>query len=318
MTLWLLSTNAIAEPAPAPEKKEPPAALPAAPPAQPAPEQSPPAETDADGDPRSKDAKAACLDAFTVAQRLRDVGKLVAARKELMFCSLQQCPELLRNQCVPWLEEVTHSIPTIVVAATDTAGNDTLAVRVKVDEQLVANVLDGRPIMLDPGPRKLVFEHEGERPIEQSIVVRQGEHNRRVEVDFATFRPTWDAPAVDDDDTKPRGPVAVATPPKGIPLIVPIMFGVAGGAAVIGAVTGIYSLIRADELEQECASAAGCSQDDIDSGKALAHSSTVSFSIAGAAAVVAVVALVVSWPSSERAALSPLLGPGFAGVNARF
>jgi hypothetical protein len=325
VVLSLLCTQALAQPAPAPPAPPQPApktkeptpteeASPAAPPK----DATPAADTEAEGDPRSKDAKAACVDAFTAAQRLRDVGKLVAARAELMFCSLQPCPELLRNECVPWLEQVTLAIPTIVVAAKDTQGNDTVAVRVRVDEQVAAKVLDGRPIMIDPGPHTLTFEHEGERPVEQAIVVRQGELNRRVEVDFSIFRPTWGKPAVAGDAPSAAAPTTTVPTSKPIPVLVPTMFAVAGGTAVVGAITGAFSLVRANQLETECASATGCSQNDIDEGAAFAHVSTASFSVAAAALLVGVVALVVSWPRRERASIAPLLGPGTAGVRGRF
>jgi len=322
VVLSLLASNAIAQPAPAPPapKAEEPKPSEGKPPAA-QPEDAPaPPETDTDGDPRPKDAKAACVDAFTAAQRLRDVGKLVAARAELMFCSLQPCPELLRNECVPWLEQVTLAIPTIVVAAKDTQGNDTVAVRVKVDDQVAAKLLDGRPIMIDPGPHTLTFEHEGERPIEQAIIVRQGELNRRVEVDFSIFRPTWGAPAAHTDKPTAVAPTPAVQISRPIPVLVPTMFAVAAGTAVIGTITGAFSLVRANQLETECASAASCSQDDIDEGKAFAHVSTASFSVAGAALLVGVVALVVSWPRRERAthAITPLLGPGSAGLRGRF
>ncbi len=108
-----------------------------------------------------KPDQAGCLSAFDQAQSLRSGGKLLAARKQLEICAADSCPEVVTSKCFPWLEEVTASLPSIVIAARDHTGADVVDVRVLSGEVVLADKLDGRPILLDPGAHKLRFERPG-------------------------------------------------------------------------------------------------------------------------------------------------------------
>ena len=74
--------------------------------------------------PSRADDKAACLDAASKAQSLRDAHKLVEAREQLRACAAARCPAVVQNDCATWLVEVERALPTVVLAAKNTAGAD--------------------------------------------------------------------------------------------------------------------------------------------------------------------------------------------------
>jgi hypothetical protein len=129
--------------------------------------------------------KQACVSAYEKAQQLRGEAKLRAARDQLLVCSRAECPALVRQDCSQWMGEVQNALPSVVIAARDGAGHDVLAVRVSIDGVVVTETLDGKPIPVDPGPHKVKYETAGSAPIEEQVLVREGERNRPLTVSFA-------------------------------------------------------------------------------------------------------------------------------------
>lgn len=125
----------------------------------------------------------ACLSSYEKAQRLRLDKKLLAAKSELLVCARAECPQVLRRDCSTWLGEVDAALPSVVVAAR--AGSaEVTDVRVLVDGRALAESLDGSALSLDPGQRLFRFERAGAAAVEQKVLIRAGEKNRRLEVDF--------------------------------------------------------------------------------------------------------------------------------------
>ena len=104
------------------------------------------------------DEKAACLDASSKGQTLRDQHKLVEARQQLRVCAAGGCPSVVQTDCAAWLADVEKAIPTVVLAAKNGAGADLFDVKVSVDGQPLASRLDGQALPLDPGPHAFRFE----------------------------------------------------------------------------------------------------------------------------------------------------------------
>jgi len=133
---------------------------------------------------RADDEKEQCVAAHADSQKLRTESKLGEAREKLLICTRPECPSIVRSDCAKWLAAVQEEIPSIVVVATDANGDDVADVRILADGKEVATELTGQPVMLDPGMRQLRFERAGAAPIEQRLLMRVGERNRRVEVQF--------------------------------------------------------------------------------------------------------------------------------------
>jgi hypothetical protein len=127
-----------------------------------------------------------CLDAHVDAQQLRGAGKLRAAKEKLLACSAKACHSLVRVDCTRWLSEVSASLPTVIVAAKDSAGNDLSEVKVSVDGETLLARLDGKAIEIDPGRHKLRYEHEGSAPVETEVLVNETEKDRALSVTFAS------------------------------------------------------------------------------------------------------------------------------------
>jgi len=179
---------------------------------------------------------ASCVAASDAGQKLRDEGHLLESRAELATCAHEDCPAPVRGDCVQWMEDVDRRLPTIVIAAT-AAGRDTRDVRVTIDGALVKTTLDGGAIPLDPGEHHLRYEHAGDPPSEETIVLREGEKDRALRVRFGV----------------PPAPLPLAPPPRP-PVLAYAMTGVAGAGLVSFAIFAIagYSTIQVCKNELNC------------------------------------------------------------------
>jgi hypothetical protein len=242
----------------------------------------------------TSDTNSQCVASFDRAQVLRREGRFLAARRDLVVCALPDCLDAVEEKCGEWLNELDAAIPTIVVVVP--AGVEPSTLRVNIDGRDEPMAASGRPIALDPGRHEIRFERAG-RVDREAVVMVEGEKNRRVEV-----------------------PVAAAELPdgSGISPLVWVGFGVAAAGVIVGAVTGGLALAREDELAEACPNKL-CSEDqrdDFESGQTLAHVSTVSFAVAGAGAIVGIVALAIDLTRSDEVGL--VLAPGAVALRGRF
>jgi hypothetical protein len=211
------------------------------------------------GGARAQD-KAACVAAYEKAQQLKMDAKLRAAREQLQICSKLECPALVRQDCSQWMGEVVQNMPSVVIAARDPQGRDVLAVKVSIDGAVVAETLDGKPIALDPGVHKVKYETNNMHPVEEQVLLREGEHNRQVTVVFKSGDDrTTDAPTKvrregDPPETPPEKP--------GPPILAYSLIGV----GVIGLGAALFFDLKANgdakTLREVCAP--DCHQDDVD------------------------------------------------------
>ncbi len=175
----------------------------------------------------------ACLAASDKGQKERDDGHLLEARKQLLLCSRDVCPRLVRSDCEKWASEVQDRMPTIVFGARDSRGADLVDVGVEIDGVTVTTRIDGRAIPVDPGEHRLRLLHEGDTPVEQKVVVREREKGRSIVVDF--------------------GAQPQATPPEAAPVATWVLGGV--GAVALGsfAYFGLTGASDASNLRNTCA-----------------------------------------------------------------
>jgi hypothetical protein len=254
-------------------------------------------------------ATLACLTAFSAAQRLRRVFHLLDARTQLIACGQAACPEAVVQRCTPWLREVEAAIPTIIPVMKDAHGRDSAAARVSIDGVPAAEVLDGRPVEVDPGAHTVVFQAPRQPPVTEQIVVVQAQKNRIVLARISAAPPP------------PEPPPQLPPPQSGS--ISPwtwVGFGVGGAALIAGIATGARALVEADDLEETCGGTT-CSttfQSEYDHGVLLAHVSTAMFVVAGVATAFGAAAWIWLSDPPSPSALQPVLGPGYAGLRASF
>lgn len=250
-------------------------------------------------------ADPACIAAYEQTQTLRKDGKPVAAKAQAAICVRSECPALLTKDCTKWLAELDGVIPTIVLDPRTPAGAPRADVRVKIDGTAVNEKIDGKPVPLEPGSHVIVFEAEGSAPAERTVVLKDGEKNKKVTVTLAV-------------ESRAEG--------RPIPLGVWIFGGASVVALATSAVFAIDGFSKKSDLE-DCKPR--CAAGDVD---AMSSSFTVADVALGAGigAGAAALYLFLTRPGTEKAQPSgaalarpapfaaPLPGGGAVGLTARF
>jgi hypothetical protein len=263
--------------------------------------------------PRSAQAQEdACTRSYTENQRLRKQGKLKAAREQLLACVSPTCPAMVQTDCANWLTQLDQQLPSIIIAATGPDGREVANVAVRDGTALIAGSLDGRPIVLDPGQHDLEFLFAGVPAVKQSIVVREGEQNRRISVSFA---PVWTPP-----------PRAIA-PERGYELSIAGAvvggLGIASIAAFVG--LGVSGQSEFDELRETCGAGAPpadrftCPENDIDPVELKLTAADVLLGVgAGLTAIGLTLVIIDLTTAPESGTLQASVGLGHAEISLRF
>jgi hypothetical protein len=243
------------------------------------------------------DGTDACIQAAEKSQVERKAGHLGAARELLVSCSADACPALIRSDCARWLGEVEAATPTVVLRATDGAGEDVNDADVRVDGAPRPHALDGRAIPLDPGPHRLRVERRG-LTIEREVVVREGERDRVIAVRLAP----------------PVKPTA-----RGVPRGAWILMGAGAAVMAAGAILWIDGLEDRSRLFTECAP--NCTPQRIDDARNKLIAGDIVFGVGAAVGIGGIVWALAG--SSRRApasalAAGPLPGGGALGFTTSF
>jgi len=191
-------------------------------------------------------AQTVCSQAYEKAQEERAKGKLHAAHSQLKLCVDRECPSFIREDCARWMGEVEAAIPSVVFAVRRD-GVDQTKVDVTCDGKSLVRSLDGKAVALDPGPHSFSFSIPGFAPIEQKLLIREGEHNRIVDVEFKTPRASRDDAVVAEVSTKPGA--------EGVPSRRYLSYGLAGAGALGLAGFALFAALghsQQGDLESSC------------------------------------------------------------------
>jgi hypothetical protein len=215
--------------------------------------------------------------------------------------------------------EITAKIPSIQVTVSN--ADPQPAPQVLVDGDPIPPAAASVPRKVNPGNHVVLVRASGtEKRQEVSVLERD---TKVVNIDFKDAKELTAKP-VDTPKPKPSGGGSY----KGM------MYGGFGVAVVgvgVGAVTGLMSISKTNELKEICPNN-GCpagKQGDIDSATSLGNISTVAFVIGGIGLGVGIVGLVLSNgdkkepPATAARAFAPeriraVLGPSYAGVAGSF
>lgn len=253
------------------------------------------------------DEKQACVEAYKQAQVFRKSGDYTGAREYLLVCSRESCPAVVKQDCVPWLGEITRGIASIVVHATDASGHPVDGATVTVDGKLVASRLDGRPIDVSPGARSVRIEAEGAPAVERSVTLKEGEKNHSVDV-------VLNVPAKSD---QPVPTVSLHRPiPSGA-----IVLGIVGVLGIGAFATlGLIGNGKKSDLD---ACSPGCNPDDVSVVKTYFIAADIAVGV-GAAALAGALVWYLLRPSvsvvddAPTAAIAPVPGGAVLGLRGRF
>lgn len=225
-----------------------------------------------------------CATAYEEGQRRQARGQLLDARREAAACAAVSCPAEIVGYCAKLVDELDAAIPTVVIAAVDDRGHDVPGVRVSLDGR-DAGVVDGRPLVVDPGAHRLrgVAPEGGPAPASVDVTVRTGERNRRILLRFVAER---------EEPSTGLGyaPAVVA-------------FALGGAGLALGATTGILALGQDSDLGAVCSDDGACPDryaEDIDRLHTLSRLSTAGFVVAGVGVAAGVVLALVAKRSSHE------------------
>ena len=231
-------------------------------------------------------SKQMCVESHLNAQSQRMQGLLVESQRNLRTCANEDCPDIVRRDCVKWLEEIQEEVPTVIFEAFDQRGA-LKDVTVSHDGRTLAVSIDGAAIELNPGTYNLVFETADGRHQTRRVLIRQGDRNRSVAVEFP-------------EDQKRESAWVLR-----VPLAARVSGGIALVAAGVAAGFGTSALIHQSDALDSCAP--NCDERVRDQITARAAVADIAGGVALASAVVTVV--LVSRASREQrvAAVGPIL-----------
>ncbi len=242
---------------------------------------------------RADDTKRVCVAASTLGQTLRDEGKLMDAREQLLRCSREDCPGVVKAYCAEWLADIETQTPSMVVRVVDSAGNDRTDVRTSVDGRAIK--LDGKPFSLDPGEHTVSVETpEGTRK-DQKVLIVVREKSRIVTIQIAGSGASEPSDAI----AKPAAELSPAPAAKsGIPTGALVVGGI--GVAALGSAL-YFGLSARSQYEDLKSCSPRCNPADTDAGHQKAVIADVSLAV-GVAAVAGGVLWAVLAPKSDRGA----------------
>ena len=205
------------------------------------------------------DEKTDCMDAHAQSQELEHQSKLRASREKLLVCSRDVCPSMIRKECAEWLSKIDESMPSVVFDAHGPGGGEVFEVQVFYDGQPLVGELDGRAVPVDPGAHTFRYEFAGAPPVEEKVVIHQGEKNRKISIRFAPPKGSSSASAT-------TRPTATATPSRKIPTATLILGGVGALALAGGVFFELKGLGKKSDLDDRGCKP-NCPQSDVDAGK---------------------------------------------------
>lgn len=261
--------------------------------------------------------KEACVAANEAAQDLRQAGKLREAREKLLLCVSDACPGPVREDCAQRLNDVNAAMPTVVFEVRDSSGNDVGAARVTMDGKPLVDRVAGGAVPIDPGQHHFSFEDAGGGAhAEQTVVVREGDHDRHIRVILAptVVIPTTSTGAVATPEASEVATTGTAQRTIGLAI---------GGAGVVGLVIGgVFGVVSKSTydhaLQFECrGNPNGCDPSGVQDGQK-AHGqamvSTIGF-IAGGVLLAGGALLYFTAPSAGAVGIAPSVGSNAAGLT---
>jgi hypothetical protein len=208
---------------------------------------------------------ATCTSAYQQGQRLRRQGTLLESREQLFLCARDPCPASLQPDCLRWLGEVEHLIPSIVIVVRRDDGSDVKDAHVTIDGHAHADRVDGLASEVNPGEHAIRVE-VGAVVLEQVVLTHVAEKGRIVTFHLPAPRPP-----------PPPAPVVVKLEPHrpvGWPTFVlgglgVVGLGIFGGFAIQG--ESRYADLR------DCRPA--CNPDDVDAARSSYRTSDIALAL---------------------------------------
>jgi hypothetical protein len=204
-----------------------------------------------------------CITAADEGQKLRDDGKLSAAREKFLVCASKSCPGPVAKACAGWRDDADRDMPSATFRISDEHGKELMDVKIMLDGSATPQTLTAKAIPLDPGEHKIKVERADGKTLEDKFLLRPGEKNRLVDL---TFQPP-NEPQVSLTAPPPPKEPEKPPPPQESNFHVPMLGWVGLGVGVAGAATMTIFAVMAngdanDVRSSNCAPACPSSQKD--------------------------------------------------------
>jgi hypothetical protein len=198
---------------------------------------------------------------------LLGAGHLRAARDQFLACARPSCPAVVVKDCAAQADKAEDRIPTVVLVASVGGGGPVSGVLVTLDDttdqELLASLLDGRAVAVDPGDHRFRFVRgDGEEAVVRATVPEGAKRQLVV----ATF------PARPGAVTA-TAPAAAAPPPSPGRATGFVLAGVTAAAFATSAVFGVLGKEDLDAL-QPCRP--DCSPSSVDATRRAMYTTDVS------------------------------------------
>lgn len=238
-----------------------------------------------------------CVQAHTSGQELRQDGHLLESRAKFLQCSQEQCPTLVRAECLGIIDELRSQIPSVVFRVT-VDGEPRPNIAVSVDGKELFPEIPTRALEIDPGIHRFSFRYGELAPIEREVAITEGERLVQVPAAFTSPKASPDKGA----KTEPKRNTAAS---RSIPIPVYVLAGV--GALGLGSFVGFGLATRSKEGSLRSSCSPNCAQSEIDALENRALTADVSLGI-GLLAIAAATTYYFLRPS-ERVEISATIAP---------
>jgi len=209
--------------------------------------------TGASREARADERVSVCADAAERGQELRDAHRLVEARPQFVTCAQRECPSVVRVSCTEWLADLDRRTPSVVAGVKDDEGHDIPGATVALDGVPLSGSVTSSAVAVNPGAHVMRYAAAGYDPVEESVVLREGEPLR---VLSATLHR-----AGARNDTRER-PAAAEGPARPLPVLPLVLGGASVLALSIFAYSGLTGASDYRRLERDCGPR--CAPGDID------------------------------------------------------
>jgi len=242
--------------------------------------ENPPAASEPPTEPGAR-----CVYFHMDAQRQRRAKKLVEAKASMRECAMAECPTMVQQDCLQWIQSIDEQTPSVVFSI-EADGKPITTAKVVVDDQEV-DASTGTAVPMNPGPHNYVATNPPFEPQSGSINVLEGQRYRVFNIRFET--PKAAAPVM--------SPVMKTETVRPIPMSTWVLLGVGVAGAGAFAAMGLTGQSQEADLKKVCSP--NCTDHDVKSMKSLYLGADIAAGV-GAAALVAAGVVFLSRPSYER------------------
>jgi len=213
-----------------------------------------------------------CVTASEEGQVAQKSGDLLRARERLLLCAAESCPAVVRTDCAVWMREVELALPSLVVSASDEDGHDVFEGTLEIDGKRSVESLSGKAIPLNPGRHAVRLIVPGHGPLDESVLLAEGEKSRVLHLRF----PLRAAPATPPTERNPpKGEV------KGSPGIPPVSIALFGGALLGVGGFATFGYLGSKEVDKLDASRCkpDCAVDDVSRARTFFLAADISLAV---------------------------------------